>query len=862
MKIKTQFTLSTLVFCIIFVLTSASLLYTYNEVNRLGQQQEIAQDIVRGAYELSYLSNDYLFHPEEVRQNIQWESRFTGLSDDISRLSVDQPDQQVLVDSIIANKARLHDVYTQSVAAIEAAKATPGQPVDPELIDVAWSRFIVQNQAMIFDASSLSQLLHEEADQVQRINAVLVFLLMGIVLIFLISNYVFIKRRILRSISALNDGTKIIGKGNLDFRIDTDHDDEIGELCGAFNQMTANLKEVTASKQDLENEIEERRMAEQELRKSEQRFHSLFTNMLDGFAFCRMLYENDKPADFIYIEVNEAFSQLTGLVGVEGKRVTEVIPGIKDSNPELFAIYGGVAANGVPVRFTTYLKPLNEWLSVSVYSPEKGFFVAIFDNITARKLAEDALRETNAYLNNLFDHANAPIITWDPGFHITRFNHAFEDLTGRSQEEVLAKTLDILFPGETRQTSMALIQKAFIGERWETVEIPILTKEGIIRTVLWNSANVLDPEGRTISTIAQGVDITERKRAEQQVGEYSRFLATLIDTLPVPLFYKDTQGKYLGCNPPFEKYTGVFLNELIGKTAYDLFPSDLADGYTAADRTVFDNPVPYKYETQIRFADGSRHDVIFYKAPFYNNDGSIGGLIGTFLDITERKLAEEAIRRANKQLNLLSSITRHDILNQLMALKGYLELSHEVINNPTILIEYMKKEEQAANTIEHQITFTKDYQELGAASPEWQNANECIRKAVAGLPMRDVHVEVDPQNPEVFADRLFEKVFYNLIDNALRYGGEKMTTIRISSHERDTNLLIVCEDDGVGISAEDKKRLFTRGFGKNTGLGLFLSREILAITDITITENGVPGKGARFEITVPKGMWRMKGVNE
>jgi len=137
--------------------------------------------------------------------------------------------------------------------------------------------------------------------------------------------------------------------------------------------------------------------------------------------------------------------------------------------------------------------------------------------------------------------------------------------------------------------------------------------------------------------------------------------------------------------------------------------------------------------------------------------------------------------------------------------------------------------------------------------------NASIKKAVAGLPMRDVRVEVDSKNLEIFADRLFEKVFYNLIDNALRYGGTGMKTVRVASQEIDAGLLIVCEDDGVGISAEDKKRLFTRGFGKNTGLGLFLSREILAITGITITENGVPGKGARFEITVPKGMWRMAG---
>jgi len=105
-------------------------------------------------------------------------------------------------------------------------------------------------------------------------------------------------------------------------------------------------------------------------------------------------------------------------------------------------------------------------------------------------------------------------------------------------------------------------------------------------------------------------------------------------------------------------------------------------------------------------------------------------------------------------------------------------------------------------------------------------------------------------------------VFYNLIDNALKYGGERMKTIRVSSQESDNHLVIVCEDDGVGITDEDKKKLFRKGFGKHTGLGLFLSREILAITGITITENGIPGKGARFEITVPKGAYRFTGTEE
>jgi signal transduction histidine kinase len=183
-----------------------------------------------------------------------------------------------------------------------------------------------------------------------------------------------------------------------------------------------------------------------------------------------------------------------------------------------------------------------------------------------------------------------------------------------------------------------------------------------------------------------------------------------------------------------------------------------------------------------------------------------------------------------------------------------------MIDDPMTLAGYIQKEELVATAIERQIKFTKDYQELGIEAPAWQNVNASINKALSGLPMRDVRVEVDPANPELFTDPLFEKVFYNLIDNALCYGSDQMKTIQISSQEIDTGLLIVCEDDGVGITAEDKKKLFTRGFGKNTGLGLFLSREILAITGITITENGIPGKGARFEITVPKGAYRFTGT--
>lgn len=145
---------------------------------------------------------------------------------------------------------------------------------------------------------------------------------------------------------------------------------------------------------------------------------------------------------------------------------------------------------------------------------------------------------------------------------------------------------------------------------------------------------------------------------------------------------------------------------------------------------------------------------------------------------------------------------------------------------------------------------------MGLAKSEWQNVGAIIRKAAAALPVQNIHIVIDPQDLEIFADPLLVKVFYNLIDNALRYGGTGLTKISVSSIETQNGLCVIVADDGAGIPETDKRHLFERGYGKNTGLGLFLSRQILTITGITITETGEPGKGSRFEMQVPKGEYR------
>ena len=230
-------------------------------------------------------------------------------------------------------------------------------------------------------------------------------------------------------------------------------------------------------------------------------------------------------------------------------------------------------------------------------------------------------------------------------------------------------------------------------------------------------------------------------------------------------------------------------------------------------------------------------------------------------DITERKRAEEALALASRKLKLLSGITRHDITNQLTVQGGYLEILEDTPLDPTTN-EYFQKVNTATKRIAAMIQFTKEYEQIGVHAPAWQDCRTLVDTAAKDAPLGQVTVKNDfPAGTEVFADPLVVKVCYNLMDNAVRYGG-KITTIRFSSLESGDDHLVVCEDDGDGIPVEEKEKIFERGFGKNTGLGLALSREVFDITGITIRETGEPGKGARFEMTVPKGAWRMNpGTN-
>ena len=378
--------------------------------------------------------------------------------------------------------------------------------------------------------------------------------------------------------------------------------------------------------------------------------------------------------------------------------------------------------------------------------------------------------------------------------------------------------------------------------------------------------------------IKQGVS---RKIAEESLREHDERISLLLNSTAEAIYGLDMNGNCTFCNSACLRLLRYkHPDELLGKNMHWQIHAKHPDGthFPIEDCRIFqavNKGEGTHVEDEVLWrSDGTSFPAEYWSHPQIHN-GKVVGAVVTFLDITERKGLENEVNytvqklknfsmslaAANRKLTLLSSITRHDILNQLTVLMGYLSLL-EIKQRDSTLKEYCIKSTTAAEKISTLIKFTKEYDEIEAHAPAWQG--DCctlVDTAAKETMLGQVKVINDlPAGLEIFADPLISKVFNNLMDNAVRYG-EKITTIRFSVKESGDDQVIVCEDDGDGVVAEEKEKIFERGYKKkNEELGLFLSREILAITGIMIIENGTPDKGSRFEIRVPNGMYRFTGI--
>ena len=476
-----------------------------------------------------------------------------------------------------------------------------------------------------------------------------------------------------------------------------------------------------------------------------------------------------------------------------------------------------------------------------------------------------------------YDMLPVGIIVIQQDYTILSWNDCIADWTGIPKKSIVGMNLLERFPHLDKPLYLTRIAQVFSGgpavifsSRFHPHFIPAALQTGELRVQSTTVVPVISGESflamivieditdlsrqvkafRDMKNVAER-ELEERRKAEEQALR----LAAIVESSDDAIVGETLDGILTSWNPGAERLYGYAAGEVLGKSLSTLLPPDRSDDLTEVLSRVRNGESVSHYQTKRKTKDGRILDISLTVSPIRDVYGRVAGASSIARDITEAKRMEEVLFQANKKLNLLNSITRHDILNQLMGLRAYLELSKECAKEPEF-IEYIRKEEQAAENIGNQIEFTRSYQDIGVKSPAWQNLPCTIREAVDALDLKQVTLEIDLPQIEIFADPLLQRVFYNLVENAVRHG-ETLTTIRFSLANEPGRCALICEDNGVGVPAGVKEQIFKREYFKNTGFGLYLSREILSITGISIRETGEPGQGARFEIVIPPSAYRI-----
>ncbi|MFZ2644427.1 MAG: PAS domain S-box protein [Verrucomicrobiia bacterium] len=637
----------------------------------------------------------------------------------------------------------------------------------------------------------------------------------------------------------------------------------------------------------ITRDITERKRIETALRAVEARYRSLFQNMLNGFAYCRMVYEKDRPSDFVYVAVNSAFERLTGLKDVVGRRVSEVIPGIQEKDPEMFEVFGRVVRTGAPEKFETHVEAMKMWFSVSVYRPQEGYFVALFDVITQRKQAEMALREAERNYRGLFENAVEGIYQSTPDGRLLSANPAMAAIHGyASPEEFIAGVRDAAVqlyvdPGRRAELGRVLEEHGKVTDFVSRVR----RKDGRLIWVSGNTRAVRDADGRILRYEGTVEDITARKEAEEALRESEARYRLLAENVEDFVTLLDAQENRLYISPSFYRVTGWTPEEVM-RTAWDtrLHPDDIplikqSRAANRAGQTTFT-------EHRIRCRDGSWIWVESSCKPIPGPDGQMMQLLIWQHDITERKQAEETIQKlnqtleqrvrkrtaqleaSNKELESFCYSVSHDLRAPLRAINGFAAIlgedhgQHLNAEAQRTLGIIRTEAERMGQLIDDLLAFSRIGRQamqvttidMGALA---QRAfNDCVAQA----PGRDVRFKLHPLPAAQGDSALLPLVWVNLISNAVKYTRPKpVAEIEITSRDSNGEVVYCVKDNGVGFDPEYVGKLFgvfqrlhTDAEFEGTGVGLALVQRIILRHGGRVWAESTLNEGAAFYFTLPR----------
>jgi PAS domain S-box-containing protein len=654
------------------------------------------------------------------------------------------------------------------------------------------------------------------------------------------------------------------------------------ELRREIEDLHSRLKvaeEQINSLKNLSDNVVRLRETEKVLLESEERYRSLFNNMLHGFAHCRMIYKDGKPWDFVYLNVNDAFGKLTGLKNITGKRVTEVIPGIRESSPDLFEVYGRVALTGKPERLETYLSSLNTWFNISVYSPEREYFVAIFDNITENKHAVELLKASEEKLKYHFENSPLAVVEWDSNYKVKEWSKEAERMFGWKPEETIGKpinSLNLIHQDDLPVVAGTMERLSSGNEAKIISENRNITKSGQIINCIWYNTVLLDSNSQMASVMSLVEDITTRKITETKLKDAMEKLDIALENANIGLWDWDLKSGEFMWDERMEKMFGL-IPGIFGNTYQDfencVHEEDLPHLNHAIEKAL---KIDIPFETVFRTKPvNEKSKYISLKALLKkDSSGSPASLSGVCFDVTGMKSGteqaliklNEELLRSNRDLQQFAYVASHDLQEPLRMVSSFTQMLEQRYKD--------KLDDDGKQFIKFAVDGSKRmydllngllaYSRVQTKGKEFSKVkmNEVLVKVTRNLSLKITEREavVDIKRlPVIFADESqMIQLVQNLIENSIKFSiGPPHITFSAKS---DTDFHIFSmKDNGIGIEAQYFERIFKifqrlhhSDDYEGTGVGLAICKRIIERHGGSIWVESQPDKGSSFFFTIPK----------
>ena len=501
--------------------------------------------------------------------------------------------------------------------------------------------------------------------------------------------------------------------------------------------------------------------------------------------------------------------------------------------------------------------------------------VVTLQDITGQKRVEDELRKASDYLENLLNYANAPIIVWDQKLGITRFNRAFERLTGKSADKVQGMSFEALVPENKQEEAKAHICRAIAGERWDGVEIDIMQADGKVGTLLWNSATLYDTDGTTVVAImAQGQDITRRKLAEETLQKSKQRYRSLFENSLDGIYTSTPEGRFIEANPALVKMLGYESKEelLSINIPKDLYVSESdRPGPTQRNRI---------FRTRFKKKDGAQISVEINSWVFFNEKGEPVYYENIIRDITEREKLEKRMRQAERieAIGALSSGIAHDFNNILTAIICGTELAlYQIPERSPVqrnLKQVLDASDRARALVSQILTFSRQNDHKPKPVQIGPIIKESFKLLRASLSTTiEIRKNIKTMSDTILADATqICQVLINLCTNAAHAMQDNGGVLEIILENVDIDagaaaqypdlkpgpfLRLAVADTGHGINPEIKDLIFdpfftTRELSGGTGIGLAVVHRIVKSCGGAIKVESESGKGSVFQIFFPK----------